>query len=104
MTRIVLPVANGFYLSDSLPVSAQECTNWRPNILQAPTPTDAVLFATEGVTQLASTGNTILSAGRGAEELDSVPYFVNETSLFRLVLTVAGDGTESFSVLNLGTI
>jgi hypothetical protein len=34
MSNIQLPIANGFYQSESLPVSAQQCVNWYPNVVQ----------------------------------------------------------------------
>ena len=43
-----LPIANGFYVSDSLPISAQECTNFYPNIVQAPALNQETLIGTAG--------------------------------------------------------
>ena len=56
MAITVLPIANGFYESDSLPISAQECVNWYPNIVQAPALAQETLFGTPGITQLATSG------------------------------------------------
>ena len=52
MPQTVLPIANGFYVSDSLPLSAQECTNWYPNIVQGVGLNQETLFGTEGITLL----------------------------------------------------
>lgn len=104
MARVILPIANGFYISDSLPVSAQECVGWYPNIVQAPALSNAVLFGTPGSTQLATSGASVLQANRESHTLAGLPYFVNGGFLFRTDRTIAGDGSESFATVNLGVI
>jgi len=49
MVDTVLPIANGFYTSDSLPVSAQNCVNWYPHVNEAPALNAEILFGTPGV-------------------------------------------------------
>lgn len=78
-----LPITNGFYVSDSLPISAQECTNWYVNVVQSQGLAQETLFGTPGIDLLASTGTT-QSVNRGSHVLDGVPYFVNGSSLYRL--------------------
>lgn len=78
-----LPITNGFYVSDSLPISAQECTNWYVNVVQSQGLAQETLFGTPGIELLASTGTT-QSVNRGSHVLDGVPYFVNGSSLYRL--------------------
>ena len=78
-----LPIANGFYNSDSLPISHQECVNLYPNIVQAPGLTDESLFPTPGIAQLATAGNFNYKCF-GAHVVDAVPYFVLGTNLYRL--------------------
>ena len=57
MPRVTLPIANGFYLSDSLPISAQECVNWRVNIAQVQGALSAEsLFGCAGTSQMVTTG------------------------------------------------
>ncbi|GAG06996.1 unnamed protein product, partial [marine sediment metagenome] len=56
MPKIQLPIANGFYASESLPISAQRCINWYPNIVQAQGLSQETLFGTPGIRQLVSTG------------------------------------------------
>jgi hypothetical protein len=46
-----LPIANGYYLSDSPVVSAQQCINWYPNIVDTPALSQETLFGTAGITQ-----------------------------------------------------
>jgi Phage stabilisation protein. len=98
-----LPIANGFYESRSLPLSAQQCVNWFPSNPQAPALSDGVLFGTPGLTQLATTGE-IGQVNRGAHVKNGIPYFVNGSSLYRLDRTVNPDQTESFSATTLGTV
>lgn len=50
MVDTVLPIANGFYTSDSLPVSAQNCVNWYPHINELPALNQEILFGTPGIT------------------------------------------------------
>ena len=103
-----LPIANGFYVSDSLPVAAQECTNWYPNVVQGAGLSQDTLFGTEGLTQLATSG-IIDNQNRGAHEMAGKPYFVNGDRLYRLeeddTLTFIGDieGTVRVSMADNGT-
>ena len=108
MPVIVLPIANGFYVSDSLPISAQECTNWYPNIVQGVGLSQETLFGTEGIVERATSG-ILDEINRGAHEMAGVPYFVNGTSLYSMsdtfVLTTIGtiDGTARVSMADNGT-
>jgi len=102
MAITALPIANGFYESDSLPISAQECVNWYPNLVQAPALNQETLFGTPGSVQLATTGN-IAQINRGSWPLNDIPYFVNGNTLYRLVLSVVG-GLDTFTTVDLGTI
>ena len=97
MPVIELPIANGFYVSDSLPISAQECTNWYPNITQGGLFAET-LFGTEGLVQLATSGD-IQEINRGSHEMAGKPYFVNGTVLYRL--DKSGD---DYTLVALGTV
>ena len=66
-----LPISNGFYVSDSLPISAQECTNWYPNIVQTQALSQETLFGTPGLTQLATSG-TLKQINRGSHTLAGI--------------------------------
>lgn len=103
MPIVPIPIANGFYESESLPISAQECVNWYPNIVQTNGLSQETLLGTPGINQLATTG-LIGEVNRGAHVKNSLPYFVNGNSLYRLDRTIDGDGNESFSTTTLGTI
>ena len=97
-----LPIANGFYVSDSLPIAAQECTNWYPNIVQGTGLSQETLFGTPGLEQLATSG-TLENVNRGAHEMAGKPYFVNGERLYRLDETVV-DSTTSYSLTFIGDV
>jgi hypothetical protein len=106
-----LPIANGFYVSDSLPIAAQECTNWYPNIVQGAGLAQETLFGTEGIVQLATSG-VLDNVNRGSHEMAGKPYFVNGERLYRLdesngvyTLVFIGDiaGTTRVSMADNGT-
>lgn len=78
-----LPIANGFYLSDSPVVSAQQCINWYPNLVSAPALSQETLFGTAGIVQVNTTG-FINQQNRGSEKMNGIAYFVNGQSLWRL--------------------
>jgi len=107
MPKVILPIANGYYESDSLPISAQECTNFYPNIAQAPALNQETLFGTPGLTQVASASD--ISSCRGAHEMNGVPYFVIDGKLYSMsasyVLTDHGqiDGSGRVSMADNGT-
>ena len=103
MPKTVLPIANGYYESDSLPISAQECTNFYPNIVQTQALNQETLFGTPGLEQVAMTSQ--LEVSRGAHEMNGVPYFVVGNTLYSMdssnVLTtrgtIAGSGLVSMA-------
>ena len=82
MPKVILPIANGYYESDSLPISAQECTNFYPNIAQAPALNQETLFGTPGLTQVAKASD--IENCRGAHEMNGVPYFVIGSKLYSM--------------------
>ena len=100
--RDYLPIANGFYVSQALPVAAQECTNLYVNIPQTQGLTQAQLFSTPGLSQVAFTG--IAEPNRGAHVVRNIPYFVNGNTLYKLTRTLEPDGTYTFTMVSLGTI
>lgn len=90
MPKVILPIANGFYESDSLPISAQECVNFYPNIAQAPALNQETLYGTAGLEQVADAEQ--LTGNRGAHEMNGVPYFVMSNGLY----SMASDGTLDY--------
>jgi hypothetical protein len=103
MPTVPIPIANGFYESESLPLSAQQCVNWYPNIPQNQALSQENLFGTPGINQLATTG-TIGQVNRGAHVKNDLPYFVNGDKLYSLDRTIDADLAETFSTTALGTI
>lgn len=81
MPRTALPIANGFYRSDSLPVSAQDCINCYPVIEQSQALAAETVRGTPGVSLVVDTTG---GACRGAHLLAGVPYFVMGDTLYRL--------------------
>lgn len=106
MTITVLPIANGHYVSDSLPLSAQQCINWYPNVEKVtPVLSQESLIGTPGIRQLTTSGEHN-QRNRGAWVMAGVPYFVNGDSLYRLesdlstltnIGTIGGDGRVSIA-------
>ena len=99
---MILPITNGFYVSNSLPISAQECTNWYVVVESAPALAQETLRGTPGIEQVETSG-TILQANRGCHTMAGVPYFVNGTKLYRLDQTQVIP-TEVYDLVELGTV
>jgi hypothetical protein len=102
MPAVTLPITNGFYVSNSLPISAQECTNWYVVTESAPALAPETLRGTPGIEQVASSG-AILQANRGAHAMAGLPYFVNGNKLYRLDQTQVVP-TELYSLVELGSV
>src|SRR5574343_1115068 len=97
-----LPFTTGFYVSDSLPLSAQECTNWYPVKMSAEARSQESLRGVPGSRQVATSGDTNQN-NRGAHVFEGVPYFVNGNVLYRLDRTLV-DEVYQYSLTSLGTI
>jgi len=102
MPIVTLPITNGFYVSNSLPISAQECTNWYTVVESAPSLAPETLRGTPGIEQVETSG-TILQANRGAHTMAGVAYFVNGTKLYQLDQTQVIP-TEVYDLVELGTV
>lgn len=103
MPIVNIPIASGFYESESLPISAQECVNWYPNIVQAAGLAQETLFGTPGIEQLLTTG-LYSSQNRCAHVKGGIPYFVNGSVLYSLNRAIDAEGVETFSTSALGTV
>jgi len=97
-----LPITNGFYVSPSLPLSAQECLNWYPNISEAPALSAENLYGTPGLVELVSSG-IVEEQNRGMHEMAGIAYAVNGDTLYKIVETITL-GVASYSLTSLGTI
>jgi len=94
--RTPLPFGNGFYKSDSAPLSAQVCINFYPEPLEVEGLSTYSVRGTPGLVQEATTGSTTEDSNRGGHVMSDKAYFVNGTTLYRI--GNAGDQE------NLGTI
>jgi len=92
-----LPFAQGFYVSESLPISAQECINYYPNPPQTSTITEMALFNTPGLVEktAAATGEF----NRGSHKLADILYQVNGNNLYRIDRTVNAFGPDTFAAV-----
>ena len=97
MAKVQLPIGGGFYESNSLPISAQECVNWYVNTPQTQGAlSDANLFGSPGVEQITTTGQ-IKQVNRGSHVKSGIPYFLNGETLYRTDLTFDVNGNEVFT-------
>ncbi|MES0327444.1 MAG: packaged DNA stabilization protein [Gammaproteobacteria bacterium] len=104
MPLITLPISNGFYVSDSLEISNQECVNWYVNIPQTEGAlSGGTLFGGAGTEQLLTTGDS-KKINRGAHTKDGKPYFLNGESLIRVDSSFDINGVEVFTEVVIGTI
>ncbi len=103
-----LDIATGFYQSASLPLSAQRCINWEPQIPEVEALSLRALFDPYGIATKALTGATITGINRGAQVVNKVPYFINQNTLYSFdlagVVTNHGaiDGEGRVSLANNG--
>lgn len=101
-----LPITNGYYVSRSLPISHQRCSNVFVSIPATIALSKEQLLLTPGIEQLATTG-TVLQKNRGSHVKEGIPYFVNGDALYRLnriETVVEGVTVVSFTTTNLGGI
>ena len=104
MPRVTIPIDNGFYVSDSLPLSNQLCTNWYPNTPQVQGAlSQGNLFGGAGISQISTTGE-IKQINRGMHVKAGKPYFLNGTDLVRVDRSVDEFGVETFTNVTLGSI
>lgn len=87
-------ITGGYYKSDSIELSAQECINFYP---QSPQTKNALnhtsLFSTPGVNLFTNVSN---SGSRGMHLFNDILYAFNDTSVYRIA--------ENGAVTNIGTI
>lgn len=104
MPKINIPISGGFYVSDSLPISNQLCTNWYPNIPQTEGAwSKGNLFGCSGISQIQTTGES-KQVNRGQHVKAGKPYFLNGETLYRLDRSFDAEGNEVFATVSLGQI
>lgn len=94
-----LPFAQGFYVSESLPISAQECVNFYPNIPQTGTVTQQSLFGTPGLVEIATAGDD--ETNRGLHVFNSIPFAVNAENLYRIDRSFDAFNVASFTAVQV---
>ncbi len=94
MAIVKLPIAGGFYVDESRPISAQECTNLIPRIQNTDAQAQPNLIGTPGLSLYAEALNSQFA--RGAITQDGLMYTVNGLRLYRI--------DEGGTVTDLGEI
>lgn len=94
MARFEIPFAQGFYVSESLPISQQRCINLYPSPVETNAEAKVALFGIPGLLEKATAGTD--ETNRGAHVLSDVPYFINEDNLYRLDRSFDAFGVASF--------
>ncbi len=97
-----LEIASGFYQSESLPLSAQRCINWRPVVAESGALNQRALFDVWGISTLTTSGDTINGINRGSTVVNGVPYFVNEDNLYSM--TSANVVTDHGNINGIGRV
>lgn len=100
MSIIQIPMTQGFYKSESRPLSDQECIGLYPLTIQTGTITKTALFGTPGLEFLADA----IDFNRGTHVFNGIPYFVNGTNIKRLNLTFDNLGNEIWALVTIGEI
>ena len=96
---------DGFYESETLPLSDQECVNWYRRISQHQGDVSLIsLVGCPGISQKITTGPEANQANRGMHVKAGKLYFLNGTTLYRLDLSNDAMGDEVFTPVALGTI
>jgi len=101
---IQIDIVNGFYQSDSLPLSNQRCVNLYPNIPQAPSLSPGALFNVQGLKEVATSSNLIRDSNRGGIVFNNVPYFLNGIRLQRLDQVVLPNFTSVYNLVDVGAV
>lgn len=100
MPRTPIPIGQGFYVDESIPIAAQQCVNFYPHIPTAKTVSDASLIGVSGLSLVADAGAT----NRGSRDMAGIPYFVNGTILYRLDYSVDEFGVGSYSAVGVSAV
>jgi hypothetical protein len=100
---VEIPIAQGFYKSDSLPLSHQECINLLPVKSEVPSLSEWSLRGTPGILEIVDSGGGVSDANRGSHKKGDIPYFVNGTTLYKVNRSVVS-GVEVFTLVSLGSI
>lgn len=92
MARTAIPIAQGFYVDESIPIANQECVNFWAHIPTAKTISDASLIGVSGI-ELAV---DILTEHRGSHDMADLAYVVNGQTLYRIDYTEDVFGNRNY--------
>jgi len=98
-----IPIANGFYVSDSLPISHQQCINFIPIAQQLPSLSQRQLIGSDGIRGIEDSGGGSDDINRGAHVMADLPYFVQGSDFYRLDRSFVA-GVETFTLVKLTII
>ncbi len=99
MALVEIPISTGFYEDSSRPIAAQTCINWIPVVPETNALSISQLKGTPGINLFAMNGTF---SNRGAHVMDSVSFFVNGTSLFRV--NADGSSDDLGSITGVGRV
>ena len=96
-----IPFTGGFYATRSKPLSSQRLINWYVNVLDSEGLNADNLYPTTGLRQAVAAAGGI---NRGAWVMNSIPYFVNGNTLYKVNRVVDVNGNVTYTSTSLGTI
>ncbi len=82
MARTQIPIASGYYVDESLAVSARECVNFYTHIPESQTITNAALFGVSGIDEIGEAG--VNDFCRGVHSVGERTFAVMGNSLWEL--------------------
>lgn len=92
--RLPFPIAQGFYVDESIPISAQRCVNFHVHIPQTKTITDGALIGSAGIDYVFDTYSA--TALRGVHVMAGTVYFVKDNQLWTLTYTEDSFGVRTY--------
>lgn len=105
---VELPITNGFYRSESLPVSAQQAINCYPVVAEVASLVSEYVVGIPGIEEFAEIAGSNLQA-RGFHVMNGIAYSVNGAGLYRINSDGTNDslgaiaGTANVSMADNGT-
>lgn len=92
--RLPFPIAQGFYVDESIPVSAQRCNNFHVHIPQTKTITNGALIGSAGIEDSGVTYDEFPI--RGLHVMAGIPYYVVRDKLYKILYTEDVFGVRSY--------
>lgn len=92
--RLPFPIAQGFYVDESIPIAAQRCTNFHVHIPQTKTITDASLIGSAGIEDSGISYDDF--SIRDIHVMAGVPYYVVQGKTYKILFTEDGLGNKTY--------